>query len=499
MRRAGGACAAFGAIVVLGAQNGGFFADSWGWVALPLLLLTGGVLFATETVALSRAEVLWLGSLALLTAWTALSALWAPDAGAPVVEATRALLYLAAIASVVVLGTRAALPWAVLAACFVLSAWALGDAAAGRGGARLEGPIGYTNGLGLVAATGAILAIGLAPRHRALVATLAVFLPTLVLTYSRGSWVALASGLAVLGAIAARSRPRLLVAGGAAAVVLVIAALLVARHGAASSGGSGRLASLSGNGRGDYWRVALDETRAHPVFGGGGGTWSRWWLANRPNANGALDAHSLYLETLAELGPIGLALLVAWLSLPFFSLRRFLRHDWAAPCLAAYVALLVHAALDWDWELPAVALSGLLCATALVGDTPRFRVPRWPALAAAAALAVVMFVLQVGNSAARSAQQALDAGDAGSAGARAHRAISWQPWTSDPRLLLGQAQLAAGDVTTAARTLARVTRDDPGNADAWYQLALASTGARRNLALKRAIFLDPHGPAASLR
>jgi hypothetical protein len=33
---------------------------------------------------------------------------------------------------------------------------------------------------------------------------------------------------------------------------------------------------------------------------------------------------------------------------------------------AAYVAFLVHAGLDWDWEMPVVVVAALSCAAALV-------------------------------------------------------------------------------------------------------------------------------------
>jgi O-antigen ligase len=484
--------------VLLGARNGGFFSDSWGWVALPLLLVVAGVLFAGREVALTRPEALWLGGFALIAVWTALSALWSPTAGPPVTEAERALLYAAVLAAVVLLGARGALPYAVLAAAFVLSVWALIDKADG-GPVRLEGPIGYTNGLGLVAATGILLAVGLARRRPALLATLAAFVPTLVFTYSRGSWLALAAGLLVLAALALRDKPRVLIALGVAAIVVVVAGLVLAGHGTPGSSGTGRLSSLSGNGRGDYWRAALAEIRAHPLLGGGGGTWNRWWLLRRPDANGALDAHSLYLETLAELGPLGLALLVGTLALPLVSLRRALRHEWAPACAAAYVALLVHAALDWDWELPAVALCGLLCGTALLGDGARRAVPRIAVGAAAVAGAAAVFVLQVGNTALQSASNELDAGQIGSAGADARRAQRWEPWATEPQLLVGETQLAAGNAGAAAHTFALLLRRDPGDAEAWYQRALATTGIERSRARARAILLDPHGPARALK
>ena len=72
-----------------------------------------------------------------------------------------------------------------------------------------------------------------------------------------------------------------------------------------------RLLSFSGNGRADLWRVAWDDARNHAVLGAGAGTYERYFLAHQPSAVSRVrDAHGLYIETLAELGPIGLILLL---------------------------------------------------------------------------------------------------------------------------------------------------------------------------------------------
>ena len=72
-----------------------------------------------------------------------------------------------------------------------------------------------------------------------------------------------------------------------------------------------RLFSLSGSGRLTQWRVAIDDYRAHPWLGSGAGTYEYSWLRDRPTGTWKIrDAHNLYIEVLAELGPIGLALLV---------------------------------------------------------------------------------------------------------------------------------------------------------------------------------------------
>jgi branched-subunit amino acid ABC-type transport system permease component len=42
--------------------------------------------------------------------------------------------------------------------------------------------------------------------------------------------------------------------------------------------------------------------------------------------------------------------------------------------VGAYVAFLVHAGLDWDWEMPAVVVAALCCAAAVAtAELPRAR------------------------------------------------------------------------------------------------------------------------------
>jgi hypothetical protein len=105
----------------------------------------------------------------------------------------------------------------------------------------------------------------------------------------------------------------------------------------------------------------------------------------------AHDAHSLYLEMLAELGPLGLFLVVVALAIPLTALRG--RQD---PLVAAaggvYLAFLLHAGVDWDWEFPAVTLTGLLCgATVLVGT----RSERSPEISMRGRVALLVAVLLV--------------------------------------------------------------------------------------------------------
>src|SRR5207245_1308580 len=119
------------------------------------------------------------------------------------------------------------------------------------------------NGLGLVAVSGALLAVGL--RRRLVEAAICGL--AAVLTFSRG---ALLAGAALL---VARRLPRR--AGIAVAVVLAALAVLLARPLAArfaapapDTRDAHRLVTLSGHGRTRLWRIAWREGRDHPLLGG---------------------------------------------------------------------------------------------------------------------------------------------------------------------------------------------------------------------------------------
>jgi len=128
-----------------------------------------------------------------------------------------------------------------------------------------------------------------------------------------------------------------------------------------------RLLSLSPNGRVIFWKTGWHQFTAHPVVGSGGGSFARYWRIHRPVKIQNLYAHSLYLETLGELGVIGLALLLVALLPPLWVglHRRF--HPLAAPVMAAYIAFLVHTGGDWTWQLPAVGLAAIACGAAAIG------------------------------------------------------------------------------------------------------------------------------------
>jgi O-antigen ligase len=199
--------------------------------------------------------------------------------------------------------------------------------------------------------------------------------------------VALCAGAAVLGAWLARRsatphgrppafRSRVLRIGAIAAlVVALVAGLAVAlgsveevRGDPVAGARAERLRSLDSQ-RYDYWRVAADTFVAEPLTGVGAGGFSVEWLRERPEGSaGAVDAHSLYFETAAELGLVGLAALLLFAGAVAACVARVLRRDpaLAAGPAAALAAFGFHAGIDWDWEMPALTLVALLLAAVAV-------------------------------------------------------------------------------------------------------------------------------------
>lgn len=281
--------------------------------------------------------------------------------------------------------------------------------------------------------------------------------------------------------------------------------------------GSGRLVSLQSN-RYAYWRVALRAFGTEPLYGVGAGGWAVDWLRWRPFNEGAQDAHSLELQTLAELGLVGLALLAAFLAGVALAARAAWR---AAPIaaagpIAACVAYLAHSPLDWDWQMPAVTLiaillAGLLLALASPGAGAPLPGTRRPVLIPAVALAAAGLVVCLWFG--LGALQTHDENDA--------TALVQQPGSPSPALtghilsllstadtlnpdrnialLRSQALSRAGRAAAAVSVARRVADAEPLNIDAWTVLAFAAQTVDPALAARarsRVLTLAPPVPAA---
>ena len=371
-----------------GVAGGGYLPRAWRLTTIAFCAFAFAALAGRTRIRLSRLEVSFLCAFAALTVWTELSQVWSDTPGTSVLEAERDVVYLTGIALILLTVERSTLRvflGGALAGVTGASAVGLityvfvGHALNPIEGNLLFEPLGYANGEGIYAAIGILLAVGLAlelerPLLRlASLLTLVVLVPTLYLTHSRGAELGVALGLVTLVRFGHRlPRPVILGVGGAAlAALAIVVATTSAEH--------GFVRKLFGANRPLYWHVAWKEWELNRALGSGAGTFDRYWLHYRTVSSFARDAHSLYLETLAELGPIGLGLLLAALLIPLLALRGG-RDPLLATAAGAYVAFLVHAGVDWDWEIPAVTLAGLTCGCAMLvarrrANAPELRLP----------------------------------------------------------------------------------------------------------------------------
>ncbi len=271
--------------------------------------------------------------------------------------------------------------------------------------------------------------------------------------------------------------------------IVALAALL--------AGGVTRFPGVAGD-RPLFWHVALEEFRESPLLGSGAGTFSQVWLERRPVAVSVRDAHSVVIESLAELGVCGAVLVCLLLALPLAWAFRARSRPLAPAVGGAFAAYAVHASVDWDWEMPAVTIAGLCCAVAIGAAAddglPRRRISggaRRVAVALAVTVAAVAAVGLLGASALEDANRSLARGDAAAAAREAERAARWQPWSAEPLLVGGQARLLLGDRSGAGARFARAAAREPSDHRTWLALAAVTDGEVARAALRRARALDP--------
>jgi tetratricopeptide (TPR) repeat protein len=298
--------------------------------------------------------------------------------------------------------------------------------------------------------------------------------------------------------------------------------------------GPGRFGAANGNGRYQLWQAAADAADQKLLTGWGPGTYALLWPPRASQYDPVQNAHSLYLETLAEEGVPGLALLVVFLGLVVggaISAAVRARHEartQAAAAAAVCCAFLISAAIDWVWQLPVLAGAFLLLGAATLGPVaPRVRVrsgtidaddlaegtgspgiARGPwavrgALALVALVCLALIALPLAETTAlRDSRSAAASGATATALTDAQTAARIEPGAASPQLQLALVLETQDRLASAVLFAQRATRDEPLNWGAWLVLSrLESEAGQPRPALQayeRARSLNPRSPLFKL-
>jgi hypothetical protein len=230
------------------------------------------------------------------------------------------------------------------------------------------------------------------------------------------------------------------------------------------------------------------------------------WDQKRPYFSYTVNAHSQYLQAMAELGVPGLLLLVVLVGVVLAGLgarARGRRRSLYGALLAGGVVWALHAGVDWDWEMPVITLP--FFAAAGLALSPRGRPGRrWApgksgrAILAAVCLAgVVLPVLVIGSeSRLTGAERALYASDCAKASSAAQSSIRWLSSRPQPYEILGFCELQRGLPRLGVSAMRQALRRDPGSWESNYALAIAqaSAGIDPRAAAGRALHMNPFEP-----
>jgi len=247
-----------------------------------------------------------------------------------------------------------------------------------------------------------------------------------------------------------------------------------------------RLTTLEGA-REETWRSALDAAASAPVKGIGAGAFEFWWTRDVEDGESLREPHSLYLGYLAELGIVGLLLLLATLGILALGAwrscgesRSTTSHGLAIALTSAFVTFLIHAGVDWMWESTAVAFLALTSAGIVLASRGRRRSKRSRkrvsvgglAMAAGAILAGIVIVPgTVAAERVRASFSALVIGEEAEAIEIAEEATDAAPWMASPYASVALAELGVGDIEGARESASEAIEREPTNWRHWMLLA----------------------------
>jgi hypothetical protein len=247
-----------------------------------------------------------------------------------------------------------------------------------------------------------------------------------------------------------------------------------------------RLTSLSGT-RYQLWKSALAAFDRSPLQGTGAGTFEFWWNRHATETEFVQNAHSLWLENMAELGLPGLLLIATFalsmLAVGVGAVRRSRRSSSAAACVAAtaaFIVFLAQASVDWMWQSTAVtalAIAGIAIVSSRVsrrraagGRTPRRSIlmaSRVALTLAALAAGAIQVPGLLSTAEIHASQAAARAGQPARALAWADHAVGAESWAASPYLQRALVLEGVGSLRGAAGDIRRATDREPTDFELW--------------------------------
>jgi hypothetical protein len=277
------------------------------------------------------------------------------------------------------------------------------------------------------------------------------------------------------------------------------------KEGGGPGSGAARLGSVSGQSRYQLWSAAVRENKTKPLTGTGSGTFEFWWDRDGDTTETVRDTHSLYLQTLGELGIVGFLLLAAFLiAIVVGGTRRLLAaspgdRPKTAAASAGFLAFCITAVFDWMWQIPALPVAALLLASILVlprtgiasdsQDRSGLPLP-WRvgvAVAAIAAIAAIAIPLAT-TSLVRQSEAKVRNGDLSAALSDARSAQNVQAGAAGPRLQEALVLEARRELPAAADAAKAATERESTNWRTW--LVLSRVEAERGRASAAVRYYD---------
>jgi hypothetical protein len=275
--------------------------------------------------------------------------------------------------------------------------------------------------------------------------------------------------------------------------------------------GGGQASELIGrgsSGRYQYWEAAMDANATDPLTGIGAGSYEFWWAREGDLPIFIRDAHSLVMDTLAELGWVGFLILMTFLAYLLVTGCRQLTRSPAptrpvvAAALAACCVFVASVTIDWSWELAALPVAFLLLAPVAISgkggrtdDSLRSRL----VLAGTAILGLVAIAIPLaGSTSVAESQRNAARGEIGVALDETREAAAIEPYASSPRLQEALLLERQGNLGAAIDAADDAVEAEPTNWRVWLVLsrleARNGDAAAAIRAYREAERLNPRSP-----